>query len=215
MSRDRGKRNKRGGGGRKFFAESAAEIEQRNSRLEAFEEERALRRVDSDEEEGEGGGGGEGDETKKEGAGAPDNGPNEEEKIESRKEQAARERAENYRKRHEAGLTEEYKKDMAKLEEVRKRREQAAARKKAEQEEEDLAEEERKMQALKLQEETSSGDKKSKRSSKTVSIPKLDKISIKKMKPKDMKEALKERDLPIQGTGKQLQQRLIDYEAAR
>jgi hypothetical protein len=50
--------------------------------------------------------------------------------IESRKEREARERAENYRKRHEAGLTEEYKKDMEKLAEVRRRREEAAARKK-------------------------------------------------------------------------------------
>ena len=49
----------------------------------------------------------------------------------TRKEREAAEKeasAAAYRKRHEMGLTEEYKRDMAKLEEVRKRREEAAAK---------------------------------------------------------------------------------------
>jgi len=37
-----------------------------------------------------------------------------------------------YRRRHELGLTEEYKKDMSKLEEIRKRREANAVKKKTE-----------------------------------------------------------------------------------
>jgi len=50
----RGKGPKRGGG-KRFAAESAEEIEARNARLAAFDEERARRRAeaaDSDEEEG-------------------------------------------------------------------------------------------------------------------------------------------------------------------
>jgi len=46
-------------------------------------------------------------------------------------------------------------------------------------------------------------------------IPKLDKIAIKKMKPALLKEALKLRELDIQGTAKELMQRLIDYEENR
>ena len=48
-----------------------------------------------------------------------------------------------------------------------------------------------------------------------AAIPKLDKIAIKKMKPAALKEALKERDLEYQGNAKELQKRLLDYEAAR
>jgi len=46
-------------------------------------------------------------------------------------------------------------------------------------------------------------------------IPKLDKIAIKKMKPALLKEALKLRELDIQGTAKELIQRLVDYEENR
>ena len=57
--------------------------------------------------------------------------------------------------------------------------------------------------------------KKKKKKSKEKSIPKLTKIQIKKMKPTQMKEALKERSLDIQGNAKILTQRLLDFEAAR
>jgi len=43
----------------------------------------------------------------------------------------------------------------------------------------------------------------------------LDKITIKKMKPTQLKEALKARNLDIQGNAKELMERLIEYEAAR
>jgi hypothetical protein len=59
------------------------------------------------------------------------------------------------------------------------------------------------------------GKKSSKKSSSKPKIPKLDKIAIKKMKPAQMKEALKERGLDIQGTAKELQDRLIKYESER
>jgi len=121
-----------------------------------------------------------------------------------------------YRKRHEAGLTEEYKRDMAKLAEVRKRREEADAKKKAEAEAAESAEAERKKKA----EEAGAfgggdGDDKKKKKKKSKDIPKLDKIAIKKMKPAQMKEALKLRGLEIQGNKNQLMERLIEYEKNR
>jgi len=58
-------------------------------------------------------------------------------------------------------------------------------------------------------------DKKSGSRKKKPSVPKLDKIAIKKMKPAQMKEALKERGLDIQGNKSALQERLIKYEAER
>jgi hypothetical protein len=240
----RGKFNKRGGGPR-FNAQSAEEIEQRNSRLAELDEERALRRQDSDE--------GEDDEKK------PDDGENPEgeaadkpvadkpvadkpvadkpasdkpasdkpaahadkfadkggeiEKVESRKEKQAREKAEHYRKRHEAGLTEEYRKDMEKLVEVRKRREVAEARKQADIEAAELVEEERQATMQVQMAEVEIEDKKSRKSKKV--IEKLDKITIKKMKPNEMKDALKERDLSYQGNKKALVDRLLKYEAER
>mmetsp|Transcript_17644 Transcript_17644/g.38598 ORF Transcript_17644/g.38598 Transcript_17644/m.38598 type:complete len:83 (-) Transcript_17644:182-430(-) len=62
--------------------------------------------------------------------------------------------------------------------------------------------------------------KKKKKSSKKKSgggcdAPKLDKITIKKMKPAQLKEALKERELDIQGNAKTLTARLLEFEAAR
>ena len=46
-------------------------------------------------------------------------------------------------------------------------------------------------------------------------MPKLDKLAVKKMKPTQLKEALKVRGLDIQGNSKDLTQRLLDYEANR
>mmetsp|Transcript_20938 Transcript_20938/g.31453 ORF Transcript_20938/g.31453 Transcript_20938/m.31453 type:complete len:108 (-) Transcript_20938:118-441(-) len=61
------------------------------------------------------------------------------------------------------------------------------------------------------------GDKKKKKKSskKKASIPKLDKITMKKMKPAQLKEALKARGLDIQGNAKTLLKRLVDHEESR
>jgi hypothetical protein len=79
------------------------------------------------------------------------------------------------------------------------------------------AEEARKLAAKQANEEASDSDddggKKKKKGGK--SIPKLDKIAIKKMKPTQLKEALKERGLDIQGNAKQLTDRLLEYEKNR
>ena len=191
----RGKFNKRGGGPR-LDAQSAEEIEIRNARLAEFEEERAARRA-AEEEDGEEGeeGGGELeaiDETK-------------ETETKSKKAQAEAPKA-------VVTTQAEHNKNMARLEEVRRRREEAAARREAEEEEaKKLEEETKKMAALAMQEAGTESEKKSSKKS----IPKIDKIAIKKMKPAQLKEALKERGLDIQGNAKQLQQRLLDYEAKR
>jgi isopentenyldiphosphate isomerase len=140
------------------------------------------------------------------------------------REQADKEKAAaDYRRRHELGLTEEYKRDMAKLEEVRKRREAAAQRALEENEIKEAAEKEARQRALKMGmleddeddqvDEPSKDDKKKKKSIPV--IPKLDKITIKKMKPTQLKEALKARNLDIQGNAKELTDRLLEYEAAR
>ena len=146
------------------------------------------------------------------------------------KEKAAKAAA--YRKRHEAGLTEEYKRDMAKLAEVKARREAAAAKKAAEEEAAKLAEEERKQKAEQAGVWDSGSDsdddddkkkkKKKKDSKKSKSKgggeydgPKLDKITIKKMKPAQLKDALKERGQDIQGNAKTLTARLLEFEANR
>lgn len=227
----RGKGNKRGGyGGKRFAATSAEEIEQRNRRLEELDDQRAKHRAEAadEDEDGEGEGGGFEDTAEEVGkrvAGMSvsssgddkkDDGP----KVETRKQREEREKAEKaaaYRKRHEAGLTEEYKKDMAKLAEVRKRREAAEAKAKAEKEAAAAAEEERKKMAKEAGASGEDGgdEKKSKKKKSKSDIPKLDKITIKKMKPAQMKEALKERGLEIQGNAKALTDRLLKFEAAR
>mmetsp|Transcript_17106 Transcript_17106/g.25918 ORF Transcript_17106/g.25918 Transcript_17106/m.25918 type:complete len:203 (-) Transcript_17106:274-882(-) len=202
MPRPRNKKLPKGGRGHnRFHAESASEIEQRNQRLAQLDEERALRRQDSDdEEEGEGE---DNEDNSNEGESS-----NVVEVVESRREREQREKAEAYRKRHEAGLTDEYKKDMERLAEVRRRREELAAQKEQEKEAEVEAERQR-LDKLKMME------KEVKKSSKKKEIPKLDKITIKKMKPQAMKDALKERGLDIQGNNKTLTARLLEYEASR
>lgn len=272
MGRDKG-RGKRGGrgGGRRFAAQSAEEIEQRNARLAAFDERRARRRAEEDDD---------GDRNKNDDDDDADRSsedreatlsrmlaaraPVDEEEKRPRRAKGAegvvevdnpnhrkasagikiselsaepapmtrrqREEAERaakaaaYRKRHEAGLTEEYKRDMAKLEEVKKRREEARAKADAEKEVATAMEEDRRRAAAKagltkqdVEEDEKKKKKKSgsKKSSKNVDIEKLDKITIKKMKPAKLKEELKLRGLEIQGTGKQLTERLLQYEANR
>ena len=68
------------------------------------------------------------------------------------------------------------------------------------------------MQKKSKDDDSDDGKKKKK---KEKSIPKLSKIEIKKMKPAQMKDALKERGLEIQGNAKTLTKRLVDYEEAR
>ena len=111
---------------------------------------------------------------------------------------------------------------MAKLAEVRARREAAAAKAAAEKEEEEAIEAERKelaarAGALRLEDNDEEDDKKkkTKKKDKKNNIPKLDKITIKRMKPAQMKTALKERGLEIQGNAKTLTERLLKYEAER
>ncbi|CAI5740841.1 unnamed protein product [Hyaloperonospora brassicae] len=118
----------------------------------------------------------------------------------SRREREAieKERAEAYYlKKHLAGETDEAKKDLARLAEVKRRREEAEQRK---QDEEAAAAERAK-------------------SGKTVQVKDddepLDARAIKALKPAALKEKLKERDLSTQGQKKELVQRLIDYENER
>jgi len=221
--RDKAK-SKRGGnrgGGSRFYAESGDDIERRNARLAEFDERRAQRRAEAADEEEE-------DATNQ--MGEMSLGPQKDEEeagerpmTRKEREKADKERkAAEYRRRHELGLTDEYKRDMAKLAEVRARREAAQNRAKMEEETSKALEEERKKAAAAagaMNEDDSDDDdnkkKKKKSSKKDKDIPKLDKIAIKKMKPSQMKEELKLRGLDIQGNAKALTQRLLDYEKAR
>jgi len=208
----RGKFNKRGGGQR-LDAQSAEEIELRNERLKAFEEERTRRRA----EEGE-----DGDEDGEEGGGDGKEGGGEDETIDTGK-NSKKKNAEEEKEPAKVTSAEEHKRNLAKLEAVRKRREEAEKRRKQDEEEMKAAEVERKMKVASLQTEDSDDeevatDKKKKKgssSSKAKSIPKLSSIEIKKMKPALLKEALKERGLEIQGNAKELISRLLAYEESR
>ncbi|GLD95719.1 hypothetical protein PINS_up004397 [Pythium insidiosum] len=118
----------------------------------------------------------------------------------SRREREAIEKeaaAARYLKKHLAGETEEAKKDLARLAEVRRRREEAEKRKK---EEEQIAAE---REAAKKKLEKKEDDEI------------LDARAIKALKPNVLKEKLKERGLSTQGQKKDLIQRLIDYEDER
>uniref|UniRef100_M4C539 SAP domain-containing protein n=1 Tax=Hyaloperonospora arabidopsidis (strain Emoy2) TaxID=559515 RepID=M4C539_HYAAE len=118
----------------------------------------------------------------------------------SRREREAieKERAEAYYlKKHLAGETDEAKKDLARLAEVKRRREEAEQRK---------------------QDEEAAAAERSK-GKKTVQVQDndepLDARAIKALKPAALKEKLKERDLSAQGQKKELVQRLLDYENER
>jgi hypothetical protein len=199
----RGKFNKRGGG-KKFDCVSAEEIELRNKRLEEFEEQRAKRRAEEGEdEEGEAGEkkeeGKEGDATEKPASGKPKPKPEEDEKPVI------------------VTSAEDHRRNMRKLDAVRKRREEAEMRRLAEQATEMAVEKERKLQFAAFQaddEEDDKTDKKKKKKEKAT-IAKLTKIDIKKMKPAQMKDALKERGLEIQGNKNELTERLVKFEADR
>eukprot|EP00571_Detonula_confervacea_P011704 CAMPEP_0172297038 /NCGR_PEP_ID=MMETSP1058-20130122/213_1 /TAXON_ID=83371 /ORGANISM="Detonula confervacea, Strain CCMP 353" /LENGTH=269 /DNA_ID=CAMNT_0013006141 /DNA_START=40 /DNA_END=849 /DNA_ORIENTATION=+ len=268
MARGKGKRGGGRGGGKRFAAQSAEEIEQRNERLAVFDEARSKRRADAEKEKNgddkdndddsvdsaqmdaereamavgrrvaemtvEGDDDGEWVEKEYKPKGTEglievensNRAPAKMTKLKdmggeaapmTRKEREEKEKeakAAHYRKRHEAGLTEEYRHDMAKLNEVKARRAAAAAKVDAAKEAEDLAEAERK-EAVDAANTRSGKDKKESKKKEKSGPPKLDKIAIKKMKPAALKEALKERKLEIQGNAKALQTRLLEYEADR
>jgi hypothetical protein len=195
----RGKFNKRGGG-KRFDAVSAEEVELRNTRLEAFQDERLKRRAD--EAESAAGGGGEEEEEKGEA------------KYDATAGTAPVASTSKPKEPPPVHVTseDEHRRNMAKLEYVKRRREVAEKRRKSEEEEVEAAENARLAEFTALQEKD---EKKDKKKSKGKTIPKLTKIDIKKMKPAQMKEALKERELEIQGNAKELTDRLLNYEMER
>merc|ERR1712238_389558 len=206
--------------------------ELRDTRIAAFDQARARRRDDAEEEE-EGG-----SETKAASGvaslslgenlnrgGGEENGKREMTRRE--REQAEKERkAADYRRRHELGLTDEFKRDMEKLAEVKKRRDEA--QKSADEEKEvtdailkEKEEEEKERRDIEIatgakeREEKKKKKKKKKDGEPGEDIPKLDKIAIKKMKPTKLKEELKTRSCDTQGNAKILLKRLLDFEANR
>lgn len=185
----RGKFNKRGGGPR-LDAQNEEEIEIRNAQLAELQERRNARREAEAEDEDD-----EEETTPKE---------------ETNDAPRAKPKATEPSKPAVVTTAADHKRNLAKLAEVRRRREEAEARRQMEEEEEEEREEERKKLAAMTLDEG-----KKKKSSKEKQIPKLDKITIKKMKPAQMKEALKERGLDIQGNAKALQARLLEHEANR
>jgi len=193
----RGKFNKRGGG-KRLDAQSADEIEQRNQRLAEFEENRTKRRAE--EEEAENGGGDDGKEGSDDKPG-PKSGDSEKGKEPPTPVQVT--------------SAADHKKNMAKLEIVRKRREKAEVRRKAEEEAELAVDMERKTHLKDIGDDDSEDGGKKKKKSKAKEMPKLTTIVIKKMKPSQMKDALKERGLDIQGNKNALTARLLEYEGNR
>jgi hypothetical protein len=225
MGRDKGKFNKRGGrgGGKRFQATSAEEIEQRNNRIAEFDERRAERRAEEDDEEEAG----VEEEVQKLSLNQQAEKSSNEAQPMTRKQREEADKARKaaeYRRRHELGLTEEYKRDMEKLAEVKRRRAEANKKIAEEKEMQAASEEERKSKLMAAQADVGSDDdddddkkkkKSSKKSKKKEGIPKIDKITMKKMKPAQLKEALKARGLDIQGNAKALLKRLADHEASR
>lgn len=242
MGRDHGKYNKRGGRGsgrRNFQVTSADEIEFRNARIAEFDERRATRRYNKSESENEN------IFTKKEfinleeetdvTSGQVDLNLNilsmndtfensfgddcDDSKLQlTRKQREAlkKEKEEQeYRRRHALGLTEEYKRDMEKLAEVKKRREIKAKAEQAKEEENFRINTDTYLGLDKNKVDTKNklliSENKEKKKVKGLS-EKLDKITIKKMKPTQLKESLKQRGLDIQGNAKVLTQRLLEYE---
>eukprot|EP00945_MAST-04E_sp_MAST-4E-sp1_P008446 g8446.t1 len=109
-----------------------------------------------------------------------------------------------YWKKIEDGTHKQAKKDLARLEEVKKRRAEAAKKKLADVEATKAANEAAKQAAKSLQAEQPDevDDEK-------AAILKLSKLEIKKMKPAVIKDKLKELGLPIQGNKKTLIDRLL------
>jgi hypothetical protein len=234
----RGKFNKRGGGPR-LDPVNAEEIELRNTRLAELDEERTQRRADEEGSDEDDNGEVEGTDADKEKK-KKDKKAADKKKKEDKKKAAAAAAADpdapavegddgaeakpeelpvSRKDTPEIITTEaDHKRNLGKLAHVRKRREEAEARRKMEEEAEVEKEEmQRSKMASVTLEDVDAGDdkKKKKKKSKEEKIPKLGKIDIKKMKPAQMKEALKERGLEIQGNATALQARLTKFEAER
>lgn len=175
MPRDK-KFNKRGGG-KRLDAQSAEEIEQRNQRLEEFEAARQARR---EEEEGSDEDGEKGGEEAKDDDATPPAG-------------SAKPKAKPPAAPAQVTTEADHKRNMAKLEEVKRRRAEAEAKRKLQEEAELALEMERKAKVSQLQNEDEEGDGGKKKKKKEKQIPKLTKIEIKKMKPAQMKEGKFER----------------------
>jgi SAP domain len=208
----RGKFNKRGGGPR-LDVQNAEEVEIRNNRLAELEEARTQRRRDAldDDDDEEGGEGDDGEEKSSSNAN-----PTVTFEAAPPSSSAGGKGKGGSDPAADAGpvTTEaDHKRNLAKLAAVRKRREEAEAKRKLEEEmikqQEEL--ERSKISAVIGEED----DKKKSKSNAAPKIPKIDKIAIKKMKPAQLKEALKDRGLEIQGTAKELQDRLLKYESER
>jgi hypothetical protein len=228
----RGRFNKRGGGPR-LDAQSAEEIEYRNRQLAELEEARANRRADSDDEE------------EKDGEAKIEKDPEVKKAVVAAKpakvaavvrHDVDNDNEEDGEPEGDGGMSSskkpkgtgapvvetseaDHRRNMAKLAEVRKRREEAEARRKEQEEAAQAQEEElRKLAAMTMggnENDDDSADGKKKKKSKSKEIPKLDKVAIKRMKPAQLKEALKERNLDYQGNAKALLDRLIKYESER
>ncbi|TFJ79958.1 hypothetical protein NSK_008516 [Nannochloropsis salina CCMP1776] len=119
------------------------------------------------------------------------------------REEAAREKArEEYLRRYREGETEEAKKDLARLAEVRARREQAARKKEEEVKAREALNERLRLGAEAAEAGAGEGGK---------TIEALDPREVKKMSGTKLKECLKERGLSTQGQKKELVDRLVAY----
>ncbi|RLN79434.1 hypothetical protein BBJ28_00016241 [Nothophytophthora sp. Chile5] len=138
----------------------------------------------------------------------------------SRREREAIEKeraAAHYLKKHLAGETDEAKKDLARLAEVKRRREEAEQRKQEEEAGASAAEREKSKKKVEVKDDGELLGECSRMLRVACAYPDepLDARAIKQLKPAVLKEKLKERDLSTQGQKKDLIQRLIDYENER
>ena len=120
-----------------------------------------------------------------------------------RDEREAEERKAAYQKLHKEGKTDEYKKDMERLQAAKARREAQAVKKKEVEEANAIVEAAMRAAAI-------SGAGGSDDDSEDEAVAKLDPREVKKMNPKQLKEALKARNLSIQGSKKDLIARLLE-----
>lgn len=121
-----------------------------------------------------------------------------------REQHEAEKRKERARKAYEDGTSEQAQKDKARLEEVKARREKARLEREAsasveKKQEESIFAARAEAEAAESAQAGDAGDDE---------LEKFTSIQIKKMNPKQLKEALKARDLPIQGSKKDLVGRL-------
>jgi len=121
-----------------------------------------------------------------------------------RDEAEAQRKKEAYQKLHKEGKTDEFKKDMERLKEIKERRERQEAQKKALEETNARAAEAAQRAAARANDEAPDED------SDEEGVEKLDAREVKGMNPKQLKEHLKSRGLSIQGSKKDLINRLVE-----